>query len=425
MRWIGGMQGLRLRSGVDVRIWTCVRLGGRTIANRFRATIGDGPAWTELSATHAQRHTISLPAISKALRYITEEATDGSAMTVAQDVRKTRARAPLRLGLAGGGTDLSPYCDTFGGAILNVTIGRYAFASILPRSDGQVVFVADDIGVSETLGSGTVKNDLLLHRGVYERMIRDFNGGVHLPVTIKTTVDAPAGSGLGSSSALVVAMVDGLREVLGAPLGQYDVAHLAWEIERRDLGLSGGRQDQYAAAFGGVNFIEFLENDRVIVNPLRVSGAIYNELESSIVVCFSGRSRRSAEIIDRQTASMKTADSAALDALHQLKNDALAMKQALLVGNIDLMAEILNHSWKAKQATASGVSTEAIDRLFETAMSHGALAGKVSGAGGGGFAFFLVHPEHRYRLIEALNAAGGQASPAKFTSQGSEVWRFR
>lgn len=347
-------------------------------------------------------------------------------MINARDIRRTRARAPLRLGLAGGGTDLSPYCDSFGGAILNVTIGRYAFASILPRDDNHVVFEADDIGVQEIYEEGkSVDSELLLHRGVYERMISEFNDGIRIPVTVRTTVDAPAGSGLGSSSALVVALVDGFREVLGAPLGQYDVAHLAWEIERKDLALSGGRQDQYAAAFGGINFIEFLREDRVVVNPLRVSEAIYNELESSIVICFSGRSRRSAEIIDRQTSGMRAGNVATLDALHQLKGDAIAMKQALLVGDIDRMAEVLNRSWKAKQETAVGVSTDTIDHLFETARRNGALAGKVSGAGGGGFAFFLVHPEHRFRLIEALSAAGSQASPAKFTSQGSEVWRFR
>lgn len=299
------------------------------------------------------------------------------------------------------------------------------FASILPRSDNQVVFEAADLDVSEIYQGPGTKSELVLHQAVYERMIAQFNDGVRVPVTIRSTVDAPAGSGLGSSSALAVALVDGLRVVLGAPLGQYDVAHLAWEIERQDAGLSGGRQDQYAAAFGGVNFIEFLSNDRVIVNPLRVSEAIYNELESSIVVCFSGRSRQSAAIIDRQTSGLQSGSAATLAAMHQLKADALAMKQALLVGDIDLMAEILAQSWKAKQATAAGVSTDVIDRLFETAMSKGALAGKVSGAGGGGFAFFLVHPEHRFQLIEALNAAGGQASPAKFTSHGSEVWRFR
>lgn len=338
---------------------------------------------------------------------------------------KTRARAPLRLGLAGGGTDLSPYCDTFGGAILNATIDRYAFASIIPRDDGKVVFEADDIGVSETFDvGGPLHGELVLHKGVYERMIADYNGGDRLSVTIKTTVDAPAGSGLGSSSSLVVALVDGLRAVLGAPLGNYDVAKLAFDIERVDLGLSGGRQDQYAAAFGGLNFIEFLQQDRVIVNPLRVSDAICNELESSIVICFSGRSRKSAEIIDQQKSSLNATNVATLEAMHQLKADAAEMKRALLIGDIDLMAEILNHSWRAKKATAKAVSNDMLDNMFDLAMNNGALAGKVSGAGGGGFMFFLVHPENRYRLIEALNAAGGKASPIKLTTRGSETWQF-
>ncbi len=338
---------------------------------------------------------------------------------------KTRARAPLRLGLAGGGTDLSPYCDTFGGAILNMTIDRYAFASIIPRTDGKVVFEADDIGVSESFEADEpLHAELILHCGVYRRMIAEFNGGKPLPVTVKTTVDAPAGSGLGSSSSLVVALVDGFRDILGAPLGKYDVAHLAFEIERQDLGLSGGRQDQYAAAFGGVNFIEFLQADRVIVNPLRVSTPVYNELESSLVMCFSGRSRQSAAIIDQQTAGIRALDEATLAAMHTLKSDAMAMKQALLLGDIDLMAEILNASWRAKKATAKAVSNSMLDNLFDIAMAAGALAGKVSGAGGGGFMFFLVHPENRYRLIEALNAAGGVASPVKLTGSGSETWRF-
>ncbi|MGQ2989692.1 MAG: GHMP family kinase ATP-binding protein [Brevundimonas sp.] len=339
--------------------------------------------------------------------------------------RKIRARAPLRLGLAGGGTDLSPYCDDFGGAVLNATIDRYAFASFLPRDDDRVVFEADDIGVSEAFEpNAPLHAELVLHRGVYERMIRDYNGGRRIGMTIKTTVDAPAGSGLGSSSALVVALVNGMRSVLGAPLGDYDIAHLAYEIERIDLGLSGGRQDQYAAAFGGINYIEFLQNDRVIVNPLRVSDAICNELESSLVVCFSGRSRSSAAIIDQQTAGMKTANHDTMAAMHKLKADAAEMKRALLVGDIDAMAEILNASWKAKKATAQGVSTGALDQLFDIAMANGALAGKVSGAGGGGFMFFLVHPENRHRLIQSLDQAGGQASPAKLTHRGCETWRY-
>ena len=340
--------------------------------------------------------------------------------------RKIRARSPLRLGLAGGGTDLSPYCDQFGGAVLNLTIDRYAFATILPNPKGTIIFAADDVGIVEEfdLDSPLVSEALTLHSAAYQRMINDYNDGRRIPMILKTTVDAPPGSGLGSSSALVVALVEAFRMTLGAPLGPYDVAQLAFQIERIDLGLAGGRQDQYAAAFGGINFIEFLPENRVIVNPMRVSDAVKNELETSLVVCFSGRSRQSADIISRQTAGLTANTDKTMVAMHQLKADALEMKGALLGGDIEKMAEVLNRSWIAKKSTASGISTGKIDELLELALAKGALGGKVSGAGGGGFLFFLVHPEHRYNLVMALNAAGGVATPVKFTERGCETWQF-
>lgn len=339
---------------------------------------------------------------------------------------KIRARAPLRIGLAGGGTDISPYCDEFGGAVLNVTIDRFAFASCIPRHDGRVVFEADDIGIAEDCGEGDAGSTRLrLHRGVYLRMMDAFNCGRHMPLTLRTTVDAPPGSGLGSSSSLVVAMVDALREILSAPLGPYEVARLAYDIERVDLGLSGGRQDQYAAAFGGINYIEFLPGDRVVVNPLRARRNVFCELESSLVVCFSGQSRESANIIDQQTAVMKIPDSHGMEALHQLKRDAEEMKRAFTEGDIDRMAAVLRSSWEAKKATASAVSNRRIDRLLELGLENGALAGKVSGAGGGGFIFFFVHPENRFRLMTALNGADGHATSLKFVEDGCETWTFR
>jgi len=336
-----------------------------------------------------------------------------------------RARAPLRLGLAGGGTDLSPYCDEFGGAVLNTTIDRFAYAFITPREDGRVVFRARDLGREEALAAASQlpRADLLLHRGVYERMVAAHNAGRAVAATITTTVDAPMGSGLGSSSALVVALVDAFRVLFGAPLGQYDVAHLAFEIERLDLGLAGGKQDQYAAAFGGTNFIEFLAKDRVIVNPLRVSDSARNELESSLVICFSGRSRDAAVIIEQQTAGIIDQSARALAAMNRLKADAIEMKNALLAGDIPAMAEILSDSWRAKKLTAPGISTDRIDQLYDIALANGALAGKVSGAGGGGFVMFLVHPEDRLGLLDALNAAGGIAGPVKFTERGCETWQ--
>lgn len=344
---------------------------------------------------------------------------------IAQTAAHVRARAPLRLGLAGGGTDLSPYCDRFGGAVLNITINRHAYAFIEPSADGRVHLVARDINLHESFDcdlDALAAARLAIHAGVYRRMCRMFGGGRPLALTISSYVDAPPGSGLGSSSALGVALVEAFRTLLGLPLGLYDVAHQAFEIERIDLALAGGKQDQYAAAFGGANFIEFLAGDRVIVNPLRVPRGVMNELEASLVTCFTGVSRRSEQIIEEQQRGMDTPAGPALEGLHQLKRDALEMKQMLLRGGIRGMAEILNRSWIAKKGTASGVSSELIEQLFAVATANGAMAGKVSGAGGGGFIMFLVPPEQRLHLIQALNAAGATASAVHFTEQGAESW---
>ncbi len=335
-----------------------------------------------------------------------------------------RARVPLRLGLAGGGTDLSPYCDEHGGAVLNVTIDRYAYAFIEPAEDGQVHFVAPDMDAEEVFApelEAIAGAKLQLHAGVLARMAREFCGGRISPLRITSFVDAPAGSGLGSSSALVVALVEAFRTYLGLPLGRYDVAHTAFEVERLELKLAGGKQDQYAATFGGANFIEFLDRDRVIVNPLRVPAGQLNELEASTVICFTGVSRRSETIIQDQTARM-TGPGKNLDDLHQLKADAIEMKQALLRGEIEHMAHVLNRSWEAKKRTASGISTELIETLWECGRVAGARGGKVSGAGGGGFMMFLVPPPKRMQVIRALNAAGGTAGAVHFTAEGAESW---
>jgi len=341
--------------------------------------------------------------------------------------RPTRARAPLRLGIAGGGTDLSPYCDDFGGAVLNVTIDRHAFAFLSARDDGMVNFCALDIEQNETFTPDqalTQKAKLVLHQGVYRRIVRDFLNGQPIPLTIQSTVDAPAGSGLGSSSALVVALVEAFRSYLDLPLGQYEVAHLAWDIERNDLGLAGGRQDQYAAAFGGANYIEFLAGDRVIVNPLRLATGAQEEIEASLAICFTGQSRASHDIIVQQTAAMNNggASSVAIEAMHQLKHDAMEMKGAFLRGDVHAMASVLARSWEAKKRTASGISNPLIEHLYDVAIANGALAGKVSGAGGGGFMMFLVPPEHRRRLVVALDAQGGHADVVALTHTGATSW---
>lgn len=332
-------------------------------------------------------------------------------------------------GLQGGGTDLSPFCDLYGGCVLNATIDLYAYAHIDTSDDGTVGFWARDIGDEfvapvaaefETNGSR-----LSLHHAVYNRVIKHFCDGRPLSMRMITYCDAPPGSGLGSSSTLVVAMLKAFTEWLHLPLGDYDMARLAFEIERRDVGLGGGRQDQYAATFGGFNFMEFYADERVIVNPLRIKNWIISELETSLVLFYTGASRDSARIIDEQTGNVERGRSAPIDAMIALKEDAVRMKEAILKGDFAQLASSMNQSWRAKKLTAEGISNSEIERIFNLAMQAGALAGKVSGAGGGGFIMFLVDPARRVEVIRALNDhPGGRVMACHFTKRGTEGWRL-
>ncbi len=339
-----------------------------------------------------------------------------------------RSRAPLRLGFAGGGTDLSPYCDQHGGAVMNATIGLYAYAHLRPRDDGRVRFEAADIGESDELDAAPnlpATGPALLHKGVYNRMVRSFNGGRPLAITVTTTVEAPAGSGLGSSSALTVALIEAYREYLRARVSEYDKARLAFEIERRDLALAGGRQDQYAAAFGGFNFMEFGADEEVLVNPLRVPDSVIRELEASIVLFFTGRSRDSADVIKQQQSGLISENAKAIDAMHQIKAEAFAMKKALLRGEVTSFGDILNRGWLSKKATAAGVSNNQVDALIEAVFTKGAYAAKLSGAGGGGFMFLMCDPTRRNELMRFLaQQAGGEVMPCHFVGHGAESWRI-
>lgn len=335
-----------------------------------------------------------------------------------------RARAPMRVGLAGGGTDLSPFCDDYGGCILNATIAMYATCTITLRDGESPLFRAHDLQLEEPYRHEQERRRLILHHGVYDRMVRDFNGGRPLPVTVETASDAPMGSGLGSSSTLVVAMVRAYAELLGLPFGEYELAHFAWEIERSDLGLSGGRQDQYAAAFGGFNFMEFSAEDRVLVNPLRIKEWIVAELESSLILYDCGASRVSSSIIDGQITNVVAHNRDAMDGLMALKQEAVAMKEDLLRGRIGDIAMRLDLGWQAKKRTARQVTNPLVDAAYECAMAHGARGGKVSGAGGGGFIVFFVDPPYRVAVEQALRKIGGMIYPCRFVAGGCAGWRI-
>ena len=334
-----------------------------------------------------------------------------------------RSKAPLRLGLAGGGSDVSPYSDLYGGLILNATINLSAYCTIETMEGDTVRVDAYDANAHVDCPLGPVLEgapDLV--RGVYNRVVKDF-GPVPGAFHITTSNDAPAGSGLGPSSTMVVCILKCFAEWMNLPMGDYEIARLAYEIERKDLALAGGKQDQYAAAFGGFNFMEFLKNDIVIVNPLKIKGWIVDELESSMVLYYTGRSRSSAAIISEQQKNTSSGNAVAIDAMHRIKQSSIDMKLALLKGDMAEFGRILGQAWEDKKKMAGAITNPVIQEAFDTAIAAGATAGKVSGAGGGGFMMLMVPPTRKTAVVKALGQLPGQVVPFQFTERGAHAWR--
>lgn len=336
-----------------------------------------------------------------------------------------RGRAPLRLGFGGGGTDVSAYSCRYGGCVLNATISMYAYASVVPRTDRRVSvqlgslkhYVEHEVS---SLAELQPKGQGALVEGILRRFARAF--GDLPPLDLAAWTDAPIGSGLGSSSTLVVVICAVLAEALGIPLGEYDVAQMAYEIERVDMGMAGGQQDQYAASFGGVNFMEFHQDGGVLVNPLRIQGTIMSELESSLILYYTGVSRESAHIIKDQIRAAESTPGRSLEALHRIKEEATAMKKHLLRGDLAAFYEALNAGWLAKKESAASISNSRIEEVLKVAINAGAIAGKLSGAGGGGFIMFFAKPERRANVVKKLLQYGGQVYPVNFTQTGAHCW---
>lgn len=336
-----------------------------------------------------------------------------------------RSRAPLRLGLAGGGTDVSPYSDMFGGAVLNATISLFAYVDIEKTNDGQLIFEAKDFEKTETYPINKIidtDGPLNLLKGVYNKIQKDYpfeNKGLK----ITTYVQAPPGSGLGSSSTLVVAIIGAFVEMLNLPLGEYDIAQYAYEIERQDLGLAGGKQDQYAATFGGFNYMEFYKDNKTIVNPLRVKPDHVYELEKNIVLFYTSQSRESARIIKEQVDNVNSKNQTSIDAMHHIKEQSTMMKEALLKGELHKIGEIFDFGHIHKKNMASNISNDHLDNIYTSAKLAGASGGKISGAGGGGFMIFYCPGTTRYNVIKVLSKFEGKIIPFLFTEKGLTQWK--
>ena len=341
------------------------------------------------------------------------------------------AKAPLRMALAGGGTDLQPYWSKYGGVVLNATIDQYAYCKIEPynccRRETHWVFKSIDLGIEEVrdfysadfMQYAYAETPLKLLINTYQYLTNKLE---REPVKITTYVEAPPGSGLGSSSALVVALVAAITEYYSLPVGEYDIAEDAIEIEREICDLPGGKQDQFAAAFGGFNFMEFLKDGRAIINPLRMNYKTQNMMELNTVLYYVGKPRKNSRVIENTSKGLTTSETV-LNATHKIKEACISYKNALLTGDFDKISELMDTYWRNKLETNPHVASPEILDAYEFALQNGCTAAKISGAGGGGHMVLFTKFEDRHKLISALKDKPGRVVPFKFVNHGVDVWR--
>ncbi len=345
-----------------------------------------------------------------------------------------RARAPLRISFAGGGTDLPSYYQEHGGSVLCSTINRYASVTLAPRDDQQVRICSLDF-------------DLIVKYGLDEEPIYDgaldlakaaiarLNGGAFGAGTdsngqrvsghgldLYLQSDAPAGSGMGGSASMTIAVIGALAEMAGRRLDKYEIAELAYAVERSDLGISGGRQDQYTTAFGGFNLIEF-SKERVVVNPLRIDADVLNDLEEHLMLCYTGRTRFSAGLIEKQEGLYRKGRVETVEGLDELRRIAYTMKDALLTANLTEFGALLDVAWRSKQRANPDITDETISEMYEMARRNGAIGGKLLGAGGGGYLLLFCEVGRRRDVREKLERMGGQFTDFAFGERGLQVWR--
>ncbi|NUQ65489.1 MAG: GHMP kinase [Pirellulales bacterium] len=334
-----------------------------------------------------------------------------------------RSKAPLRISFAGGGTDVSPYVEERGGVVLSATIDMYAYGALQLRDDRSITVHSLDYDI---VAKYDVDGELPYdgHLDLVKAVLRNMNNGNKQGLGFFLYSDAPPGSGLGSSSTMVVALIGLLKHWHRLPLTQYDMAELAYQIERKDLKIQGGMQDQYAAVFGGFNFMEFSRSG-VIVNPLRVEREIINELECNLLLCYTGRTRLSANIITTQVAAYERRDRDVLEAMEELKRITIELKNALLQGRLDDFGMLLHDAWCNKKKLAKQITTSQIDQLYEVAREAGAIGGKILGAGGGGYLLLYCPFDRKHLIAAAVEKLGGQVVPFTFDHYGMQTWEVK
>lgn len=328
-------------------------------------------------------------------------------------------RSPVRISFGGGGTDLPAYYEQFGGAVLSAAINKYFYTILGTRNDGRVQVISSDLRIFETwqniakkeLGGSALEIPLAVLKEV----------NCDLAVDMFLASEIPPGTGLGSSASVCVNILWTLGTYLQKPLSKYDLAEKSFHIARHVLGKQVGKQDEYAAAFGGLNYISFDPDGKTHVEPVEQDPALLRELEANLMLFFTGAAHNSWTILKEQETSTLQHEGTTVDALHEVKALSTTMRGALQRGELHLFGKLLHEGWQAKRRVSSLISTPRIDELYAMAIRHGALGGKITGAGGGGFLLVYCEPEHQPAVREAMSVAGVREMTFGFDMQGAQV----
>jgi len=331
-----------------------------------------------------------------------------------------RAKAPLRVSFAGGGTDVKPFPTTDGGCVLSATIDRFAYGSLRSRNDRQITIESVDFGTSIDFG---VKDPILFDGklDLVKAVIRELGASEEEGYDLLLHSSAAPGSGLGSSSTVMVCMIGLLKERYKLNLNEYEIAQMAYHVEREQLAIQGGSQDQYSAVFGGFNFMEF-DGPSVVVNPLRIRDDTVNELEHNMLLAYTGITRASSEIIEDQTQRLEAGSQETIRGLREQKRLAVEMKVALLRNELSLFGELLGHAWEQKKRMSTKITNGYIDEIYAAARGHGALGGKVTGAGGGGYVLLYCEFHTKHKVAEVLSSMGATVEEFAFAPRGLVTW---
>jgi D-glycero-alpha-D-manno-heptose-7-phosphate kinase len=327
------------------------------------------------------------------------------------------ARAPLRISLAGGGTDLPSYYERHSGLVVSTTIDKFAYARVASNESRGAQIMSADYQLSYLHGGGVPMNwdgDLALPRAALHEL------NVQEGVSIFLASEVPPGTGLGSSSAMAVALVQALAVYRDLSLSRREIADLACRIEIEKLEAPIGKQDQFAAAFGGLNAIRFSESG-VSVEPLNAPAQTVERLNRRLLLFFTGTARTSSTILRAQQEASARGEQRTIDGLHAIRALADTCLTLLERGDLDGIGELLHEGWLRKRTLAAGITTDRIDDIYATARSHGALGGKITGAGGGGFLLLYCHEGRQADVSTAMARLGLRRMEISFESRGVMV----